>query len=120
MEKVNVFVYGTLKRPELLKSLCHKGFVKKKVKLSGYSLHNVKGAHFPGIMEREGHAVEGLLLRGITPQQLERLDRYEAEGSLYHRRTVTVHDAKGNAEQAETYVFADPKHLIQEEVLVSW
>lgn len=119
-DKVNVFVYGTLKRPELLKSLCGKGFVKKKMQLKDHSLHQVKLAGFPGIVPNEGHTVHGVILKGVTPQQLARLDRYEAEGTLYHRRTVTVHDAKGNEQQAETYVFANQNHLEKEVIAGEW
>jgi len=43
----------------------------------GYARFRVRGEQYPAILPQPGGSVEGMLLRGLTPAQLARLDEYE-------------------------------------------
>jgi gamma-glutamylcyclotransferase (GGCT)/AIG2-like uncharacterized protein YtfP len=66
-----------------------------------YSLNH--GA-YPGIVPQEGESVVGEVYR-VPADRLPELDAYEGEGSLYHRRTVTV-EREGSRVPAQAYVYA--------------
>ena len=42
-----------------------------------YARFRVRGEQYPAILPQPGSSVEGMLLRGLTPAQLDRLDEYE-------------------------------------------
>lgn len=117
--KYKLFVYGTLKNKRLLESLHNRGFGIRHATLDGYSCHNVRNCPFPGIKKNKGHRVRGVVLSNIPKSELDRFDRYEAEGDLYHRTPVEVLLDNGDVMQVETYVFANPENL-EEEAVEEW
>ncbi len=58
---------------------------------------------YPYILPHKGFKVEGLLIRGIDPISMKKLDRYEDEGRLYLRRKVSAVSGDGKV-PCETYI----------------
>jgi hypothetical protein len=97
--------------------------------LPGYCRRRVWNADYPGIVADNGHQVFGTYATGLTKANMARLDSYE--GRQYKRISVTVKvlpgkpredrvlkeqaNAQGKEEQAEVYVFLDPRGLKEEE-----
>ncbi len=98
-----VFVYGTLKRKENAADLLCNSVFGGYYKLSGYKLIDL--GSYPGIIESEKGTVLGEVYY-VDKQTLESLDRYESNGSLYNRETLTVSGELGRT-VAEVYVYAD-------------
>ncbi len=92
----DLFVYGTLRhRPLLDLVLGHAGAVTEPAVLHGHRAVWAAGESFPLIVAGEaGDAAHGLLLRGLTPADIARLDFYEI-GFGYGTRVLRVETAEG-------------------------
>lgn len=104
----SVFIYGTLMAPQVLKGLI--GRVPDLVKpaiLSNYRRHPVKEHVFPGIIPCSTGAstTKGLLLEGLSENELKVLDWYE--GEEYIRRDVKV-KCDGISHETQCYVWSNP------------
>jgi len=66
----------------------------------------VAKANYPAIFRSEGCKVEGIVVHGITPTIMARLDEFEDVG--YERQTVFVELSNGRCVSAAAYV-ASPK-----------
>lgn len=83
----NVFGYGTLISMHYRDSpvvVEVEGF--KRV----YSPHPAYGFDYPFVMKKPGNKLRGILLAGVSPSRLERLDFYEGVPRLYERVEVPV------------------------------
>ena len=99
------FVYGTLMSPEVLQALigrvpamCKPAFLPK------YTRHPVKGVCYPGIIpvstendvSKDGDAssdqigVEGILLTGLSQEELDKFDWFEAEDYTRSVKQISV------------------------------
>lgn len=113
MNEYNVFVYGTLMYTAILNNFGLKDNETVTATLDDYLPKVVRGAHFPGLDEEKGKYTEGLVIKGVTREQLESLDRYEGEGELYDRITVNTYpDNAAETIECETYVFRKKELLI--------
>lgn len=70
--------------------------------LDGYACYDLYGAHYPAIVAEAGAQVTGILYRGLSPQQLRRLDHYES--GQYDRRLLEVVDNQLQMHKAWAYV----------------
>ncbi|MDR7428666.1 MAG: gamma-glutamylcyclotransferase family protein [Armatimonadota bacterium] len=97
-----LFVYGSLKNPELVRSLTGRTFPSRPARLPGWVLVPAErsASGYPEVEPHPGSWVEGLLLEGLDESALRALDAYE-EG--YVRRRVQVQLDHGLVE-AELYV----------------
>jgi gamma-glutamylcyclotransferase (GGCT)/AIG2-like uncharacterized protein YtfP len=86
----SVFVYGTLMAPQVLKVLLSRvPDMLVPAVLPNYRRHPVKDNVFPGIIPcSRGSATKGLLLQGLSENELKILDWFE--GDEYVRREVKV------------------------------
>jgi hypothetical protein len=101
----NCFVYGTLMSPEVLQTLIGRvPTICKRAYLPNFSRHPVKGYVFPGIIavkqtlnklapgdaifREEQKAVEGLLLTGLSKEEMGVFDWFE--GDEYTRSVMQV------------------------------
>ncbi len=64
---------------------------------------------YPYILPHKGSQVEGLLITGIDPGSMKRIDHYEDEGRLYFRKNITV-ISNGKTIACQAYV-GNPKVL---------
>lgn len=101
-KKTNVFVYGTLMRGERAHSYLSNATFLGEYRLQDYALYNL--GWFPGIRPKKGSVVYGEVY-SVETDMIPEMDRYEGEGSLYHRTTVAVENEDG-ALDASVYVYA--------------
>lgn len=100
---MDLFVYGTLMVPQVMRSVSgHRG-VAEPAYLPGFRRRSLRDAVYPAVIASAGDSVEGLLYRAVSAGELQRLDIFE--GEQYRRMTVRVTVADG-AVSAETYVLA--------------
>ena len=97
-----VFVYGTLVDGERLEAVAGRRFASAPAVLEGYTRVSSPDT-YPYVVPHAGGRVDGLLLFGIDPTALERLDHYEREGQLYFRRPATVR-CRGAEMSCQVYV----------------
>jgi gamma-glutamylcyclotransferase (GGCT)/AIG2-like uncharacterized protein YtfP len=98
---LDLFVYGTLMVPRLVRAVCGYSATGEAAILHGYCCRRLHGEVYPGIFPCEGETVAGLLYRDVGPGALLRLDAFE--GDVYRRRPVTV-SVEGQFHPAEAYV----------------
>ena len=110
-DTVDIFVYGTLMKGQHAHGFLKGGTLLGTWRLWDYAMYNL--GNYPGILKKEGNCVIGEVYT-VPRELLPRLDEYEAEGSLYHRRTVTV--TKGeDRKEVQAYIYArevDPDTLM--------
>ena len=102
MNGTNVFVYGTLMRGERAHSYLSKAEFVGEYRLSDYAIYNL--GWYPGIRPKKGSVVYGEVY-AVDDGMLREMDRYEGEGSLYHRTPVVAENETGTVD-AVVYVYA--------------
>jgi gamma-glutamylcyclotransferase (GGCT)/AIG2-like uncharacterized protein YtfP len=98
---VSLFVYGTLTSEARLRSLTGRRFRRQRARLEGFVRIAPPRGH-PYVVPRAGARVEGYLVHGVDERSLRKLDAYEEEGRLYHRRRVV---AIANAHRVSCQVY---------------
>ena len=102
-----LFVYGTLRHLPLLETVIGhplSGGQARAARLPGHLARWALGQAFPILIEEAGSTAEGLVLSGLSDQDMARLNYYEA-GFGYHLRTLDV-VTDGGAVPAQVW-FAD-------------
>jgi nudix-type nucleoside diphosphatase (YffH/AdpP family) len=98
----NLFFYGTLRHVPLLEIVMERSadaLGVTDVQLEGYRVSAVAEGPFPMIEEMAGEVAKGILVRGLTSDEIARLDFYEGSFA-YDLRQVTLADGQ----VAEVYV----------------
>lgn len=95
--EIRVFAYGTLRDPNLLAVVLGHLFlgVRRPAVLHGFRRKKVPGYDFPVIIPHEGGRIDGVLLEGLSTEDLANLDNYEdVSAGLYERAEgeVTIDD----------------------------
>jgi len=106
---VTLFVYGELCKPAVLNSLLGRVPSGEAALLAGYRRALVPTTGYFCAVPREGAMIAGLLLGGITPDEIETLDGFEnVSGGEYTRveREVELL-ASGECHPAWVYVSSD-------------
>ena len=114
---VNIFVYGTLMSGQRASGYLDGCALLGRYCLHDYAMYNL-GA-YPGIVPQEGESVVGEVYR-VPADRLPELDAYEGEGSLYHRRTVTVKRRRAKAIDVQAYIYAHTEDLPAESMREPW
>ncbi len=111
-KKLNLFIYGSLRDPNIFKSVCGFSFTKKTSKLDDKVLFaepaflphhrpvspdNVYFYAVPALSSR----IEGLVIHDVPLSAMDEIDKYE--GKRYQRETVRVNTASGPV-QAQAYL----------------
>ena len=65
--------------------------------LSDYHRYQVKGYHYPAIYPKDGASVDGIILSGITTEEMAALDKYE--GDDYKRVLLKVRESSTGNER---------------------
>ncbi len=106
-DTVNIFVYGSLRDPLILKSVCGLGFSLKPSKVSkkvlfgelallpNYRRVSPDNVYYYAIHDRSAR-IEGIVLYDMPSDVLAEIDKYE--GKFYDREPVEVHTGNGIAE----------------------
>ena len=98
----SLFVYGTLCHLPLLQSVL--GYLPKTqdASLPDHAVYWAEGGNFPLIVAQAGHVAQGLLMQGLTRQDMARLDYYEGPfGYTTQARDVFV---AGEGHMAQVYI----------------
>lgn len=104
----SVFTYGSLVVPEVWTLVAGRPNDSEGARLAGYRRRLLFAAPYPGIAERSGEEVDGVLWHGVDPEQLARLDAFE--GEIYDRRVLEVTTAADRSRSAATYVLGQAHH----------
>ena len=100
MQRVRLFVYGTLKRgfarEDLMAGAVFEGSATTQ---RGYALHDL--GPYPALVIAAEGTVSGEIYR-VSLQHLERLDHYEGCPDLYRRQAIELSDGS----RAEAYVMS--------------
>ncbi|WP_375450744.1 gamma-glutamylcyclotransferase family protein [uncultured Devosia sp.] len=86
-----LFVYGTLRDPDLRRALLSRradGDAITVAQAPGFRAVHMPGRVYPGLVALAGASAPGLLLQGLTAAELDMLDAFE--GDEYHRATLVV------------------------------
>lgn len=103
-----LFVYGTLRDPAMLALVLGRAVDPRNVLAAtapGWVAASLPGRSYPGLRPAPGGAVEGLLLRGLSPFELDLLDRFE--GAEYRRAVLPV-ITDGELHEAAAYLPVQP------------
>lgn len=111
-QKVNLFIYGSLKDREIFDSVSGLSFTRRSSKvddqtllaepafLPGHRKVSPDNVYFYAVAVR-GSKIEGLLIHNVPERTMAEIDKYE--GKRYERDTVRVHTANGVVE-AQAYL----------------
>ena len=103
-ETLNLFIYGSLRDPLILKSVCGLSFSLNPSQegedilfgelalLPGYRRVSPDNVYFYGVKE-DNAKIEGIVLYDVPASAMNDIDRYE--GQFYERENVQVNTAKG-------------------------
>ncbi|MBM4384777.1 MAG: gamma-glutamylcyclotransferase [Deltaproteobacteria bacterium] len=99
-----LFSYGTLMLAPVRRLHSRRAFATEPATLAGFARVALRGASYPGLVPDARGVVTGVLVRGIAPALLAKLDRWE--GAEYTRQPVRVTLASGESAPAFVYVRA--------------
>ncbi len=86
-----VFLFGTLRDLELLEVVLGAAPDVSDAELPNARVARAAGQSYPVLAEAKGQVAQGLVLRGVSPEQLARLDYYEAPyGYTRHETQLDV------------------------------
>lgn len=100
---MNLFAYGTLMNKTYLKAVCGKSFESKEGVIYHYKRYATESG-YPYIVPEENSQVEGILYFGIDSESMGKIDKYEAEGTIYNREKLKVQVKDGQEIESFVYV----------------
>jgi gamma-glutamylcyclotransferase (GGCT)/AIG2-like uncharacterized protein YtfP len=107
----DLFVYGLLMFPELLRGLTRQRFAMREAVLPDHVRLTLRHPGWPPIgaaISAPGEQVDGVLLQDVDGDSLALLDRFEdLRAGLYTRCRRTVVIANGDGTRAEVYLCGD-------------
>lgn len=106
---VDLFFYGTLRYVPLLELVLGRGgdsLDQQQATLPEHGVYGVKNQPFPALEARAGETATGILVRGLTEEDLAALNFYEG-GFEYTLKPITVTLQTGQRAAAEVY-FPEP------------
>jgi gamma-glutamylcyclotransferase (GGCT)/AIG2-like uncharacterized protein YtfP len=103
-----LFAYGTLTDEAVVAGLLERPVTAETARLLGFELLELEGFGYPTAFAAEGEEVDGKLYRGLTEEELHRLDAYEGVGEgLYRRATARVAVRASEPEAAFVYLVTE-------------
>jgi len=105
----DIFVYGTLKSPEIVKKLTGKLFKTSPAVLKGYKRYCVKECDYPAVIQQNDVETIGLVLENIDDLSLDIISFYE--GDEYEKMQLTV-NMNGKSTDVLTFVWVNGNELL--------
>lgn len=99
---VNLFACGTLRIPEVFRAVTGRSLPARPATLMGYARYRLRGLGYPGLIAEAGALTGGLLITGIGPRELIRLDDFE--DACYRRERLWVSTGASGLVSADVYV----------------
>ena len=106
---MNVFTYGSLMYPAVWERVVRGRYAGAPAVLEGYRRLALHGVDYPGAVPQPGARIEGRVYLEVGPDDLARLDAFEADD--YRREEVWVHPEGGAPVRAQVYVFVTAAKL---------
>ncbi len=107
----NLFVYGTLLSPEIVRSLTGKKFLSTPAKLQHFKRYIVKSCDYPAIIPFTDSVIMGMILENVDADSLKLIEFYE--GDEYTRKKVIA--IAGEKEMAVyAFLWKSETHLLEE------
>ncbi len=101
-----LFVYGSLLDPGFLERLLGRAVEGEPAVLLDHRLGALAGLPYPIVSPAPGSRVEGLLYRGLSSGDYQRLDAYEGVGEgLYRRQAARVLTRRDGPEERQEGAF---------------
>jgi len=101
-----LFVYGSLQLDEVVEAVIGRRCPARPATLPGYRRRLLRDRSYPGVLPDSQASTEGVLLDGLSAEELAVLDRFE--GEPYERRVASLRLAPVAAPQAAfVYVVRD-------------
>lgn len=100
---IDLFVYGTLMNDRHVKLLLNHTVKSEPALLYNYMRVVPPGA-FYFIVPQQGAVTTGRLLKGLSPEDIARIDAFEDEGNLYFRKIAVVRNSTNTRQRCMTYV----------------
>ena len=105
---IHLFTYGTLMVPEIMTAVSGAEFEGRPAILRDHARYCLQGETYPGLIEEPGASVDGVAYLHLTPEALQRLDRFE--GEWYERKTVRLDAPLDGDAEAQTYLLHPIAH----------
>jgi gamma-glutamylcyclotransferase (GGCT)/AIG2-like uncharacterized protein YtfP len=102
---LSLFVYGTLRFPEILEVLLGRVPELSPVSVRGWRVRALPGAVYPGMVADPAGVAEGVLVSGLTEAERRVLDGYE---DAAYEPTIIPLDEGAGARRARAYVWTGP------------
>jgi gamma-glutamylcyclotransferase (GGCT)/AIG2-like uncharacterized protein YtfP len=106
----NIFVYGTLQSPEIIKKLTGKLFKSTPAVLVGYKRYCIKNSNYPAIIQQDDSKTLGLLIENMDDLSLSIISFYE--GDKYEKKKVTV-NSNGISQDVLTFVWINGNEFLE-------
>lgn len=103
-----LFIYGTLRHPEIREAVLQKqdhmtGYQFEPAMLDGYEAYYVAGTAYPMLVHEDGAYAAGQCWYGLKPEDVAILDRFE--GAYYERVQLSVSLTKTKiVQEVEVYM----------------
>lgn len=101
---MTLFIYGTLLYPPLF-ALVSGAPLRRAAPafLPGFAVETSPDGPWPALVKRKGDTARGMVLRGLSPGQMRRLDAYERPFG-YERAAITLQDEDGDDLEATAWL----------------
>jgi gamma-glutamylcyclotransferase (GGCT)/AIG2-like uncharacterized protein YtfP len=106
----NIFVYGTLQSPEIIKKLTGKSFKSTPAVLQGYKRYWVKESVYPAVIQQIDEQTTGLVLENVDDLSFDIISFYE--GDEYGKKKVTV-NLNGIYKDVLTFVWVNGNEFLE-------
>jgi hypothetical protein len=100
---VNLFVYGPLMLPEVIKAVAGHDFTRRGGAVSGYMQLRLKDRSQAALVPFPDAVTEGVVYLDVDAEALSRMDEFQ--GKAFERGEVNVQVADGEWVEAETHLF---------------
>ncbi len=107
-----LFVYGSLEDERFVSLLLERDLVVEVARLANHKLVDMDGVGVPIVVPLEGETVLGRLYRGLSPEDMRRLDAYQGVGEGLFRRLGLRVQASGAEEPEHAWVYVPTDRLI--------
>lgn len=99
---MNIFTYGSLMFPEVMKALTGQEFSFEDVTIVNFERRGIIGKEYPGLCEKIGSSVNGRVWFSVDEMSIQILDSFE--DSIYERRVVNIKSSNSGLVEANIYV----------------
>ena len=100
---MDLFVYGCLSLPEVLKHVTGRTFRTEEGVLHGYARLQIKGGPEAALIPFPDQQTDGIVCFDVDADSLRRMDAFQ--GALFKRTEVNVQTGTDRWAEAEAYVF---------------